>query len=429
MKNIFRHGFIKSKAIAISILFALLFSTVASAGLFSSSSENADKVRTTFSQKTSKALIKVAESLDKVCLCLFDKLDKTKTLNLKVDSHFYDQKIRRYFISFHGTGMFGGKLPERLKSPFYQISCEDVVSLDLTVENISKKRRHLTFSFNGAIVVSMDQLVYELAKSVPNLAATAALSPAAELLKEFLQGLDVGLISEAISDTLLHFSTVALSTAGAEIIHSASQNEEVTKLVKNSLKDGSVFTFLAMSILKSSATSVVSLYGASLGATVGSAICPGVGSVVGAYLGSKISRMITKTIIFQATVKMPVYNHLRLIKKYYFILNENRSDLTCAAKIDKHNKSILKVVGAEFDKDKFKTFDMVLKKIDKYPSEDRKAFVSLLKAFQQILIFKVVNDQDWYFSKRYYRLKTAVEKWNLQEEIVFNTNRALPNFR
>jgi outer membrane lipoprotein SlyB len=402
---------------------------VASAGLFSSS-DSADKVRSTFSQKTSKALVKVAESLDKVFLNLFASLDKTKALNLKVDSHFYDEKIRRYFISFRGTGVFGGKLPGRLNSSFYQITCEDVVSLDLSVERISKKGRSLTFSFNGAVVVSMDQLVYELAKSVPNLAATAALSPAAELLKEFLQGVNVGLLSEAISDTLLHFSTVALSTAGAEIIHSASQNEEVTKIVKSSMKNGSVFSFLALSILKSSAKSVVSLYGASLGATVGSAICPGVGSIVGAYLGSKISGMIAKTIIFQATVRMPVYNHLRVINKYYAIQSKNPTDLTCANKIEKHTKSVLKAVGAEFDRDKFKTFDMVLKKIDKYPFEERRSFVALLRGFQQILIFKVINDQDWYFSKRYYKLKTAVEKWKLEKDVVFDTSSlSIPSFR
>ena len=381
--------------------------------------DNLDKVRIKFSQKADIALAKAANLLDKAILKLANKINASKPLNLLVDSHFYDQKIRRYFISFRGSGAFTGKLPIKLTSNQYLMTSDGPLAYDLTVAKIQKKGKAILFTFSGCLVISLDQIVYMIARSIPNAAATAAISPAADLLGQFMAKLNVKLLGAAVTKTVTDFSSVAVSKAGAEVVKSASKNKNVTKLAQKCIKDGSMLSFLAIAILRSASTSIVSLAGASLGSTVGSIVAPGPGSVIGAYLGSTILTSIARTLVYTVTVKAPIFYSLGKIVKYHRILLKNPKDAIAISKYKNHNAKIIKKIKKEFDKDDFKLFDMAIKKIGKYSYEERFAFVSLLDEIKSILSFKIMNDQDWYYAKKYYQLKAKVEKWGMENKVRF----------
>jgi hypothetical protein len=118
------------------LLIALFFITGTFAPVLADNHPGSSPNKSWFSAKVDKSLEFAANTLDKTLLGLFNRLDKSEVLKVKVHSHFYDKKIRRYFISISGEGFFKGKLPYRLKSSEYVISCEQEVAYDFYVSEI-----------------------------------------------------------------------------------------------------------------------------------------------------------------------------------------------------------------------------------------------------------------------------------------------------
>ncbi|GAB4284503.1 MAG: hypothetical protein Kow0029_31080 [Candidatus Rifleibacteriota bacterium] len=221
-----------------------------------------------FSDKVDTAFAKSAKALDVCLLRLADSLNQKGLLSVKVHSHFYDQRIRRYFISISGAGCFQGRLPFELDADEYLISCEKEITYDITFSEIKKNSKGISFKYEGCIVFSMDLIAYELMKAVPHIAASGALNPAARLLTEFLERFNVGIMSEAISETLKKFSSIAISRTGADLLSAAGKNKELGTIIKAAVKDGTILSFIGLSILKCASTSLLNLAGASFGSTV-----------------------------------------------------------------------------------------------------------------------------------------------------------------
>lgn len=416
------------KLFSISLLLAVfLFVLAPLSPVFSAEPSRFDNIKSGFSDKLDTVLKASAVALDRSIVKLFESLNKTDVLTVKVHSHFYDAKIRRYFISFSGTGTFKGKLPAKLTSREYLISCDKEVSYDISITDIRRVGRTLKFKYEGAMVFSLDRISYKLMKSVPHFAASGALAPAARLLTHFLEKLNIGILSEAISETLRSFSTVAISRTGAELLNAAGNNKKLKIVIKSAMKDGSIISFMGMGILKCAAGSLVNVAGASLGSAVGSMIAPGPGSVIGAYIGSQILSQIAATVIYKVTVKMPIIRDLKKIQRSHEILKHNKGDYNALKSYNESMKKVQKKVFKEFNSDKFKLFKLILNRIDKYAANEREAFVPLLKKFQEKLLFKVINDGDWYFAKFYHQLKVFVEKWKLEKQISFTTDPRILN--
>jgi hypothetical protein len=415
---------LKNRKLTRALSFLLLLVFLASGSFYESAaaqSNKFDKFKQGFSQKLDQALKRSADALDKAVVKLFTSLNKSDALNVKIHSHFYDARIRRYFISLSGTGTFRGKLPFKISKGDFQVSCDKEVSYDFRVSEVRHHKNQLKFAFDGAIVVSLDRISYELMKKVPHLAASGALTPAANLLTNFLERLNIGILSEAISDTFRSFSTVAIARTGADLLNAAGKNKQLRKVIKSAVDDGTIVSFLGLSILKAAAASLVNVAGASLGATVGSMVAPGPGSIIGAYLGSQILSHIAATVVYKVAVKIPTIRNLKKIHRSYLILRHNPEDLVAAADHKEATTKVLKKVFYELNTEKFRLFHLVLERIDKFHSSERMAFVQLLKGIQQKLLFQVTNEGDWYFAKFYYQLKKYVIEWNLEDQLPFTT--------
>jgi hypothetical protein len=316
-----------------------------------------EKIRVKFSETVEKSIVRTATALDKTVRKLAEALDKTDNLAVKVHSSFYDSRIRRYFVSFSGTANFQGKLPWQLNSDSYFITTDSEVSIDLHVSDIKQSRSGTNFSFDCSAVVSLDRLAYELLKKVPHLAASGAMSPAFDLLTEFLTKLNIGILSKAISETFRSFSAVAFTRLVNDMIKASGQNHGLANIFREAMKDGSILTFLALQIVRCAAISLVSVAGASLGATVGSIIAPGVGSVIGAYMGSQILTVAAKIVVYQLTAKMPMKRNIRrMIVAHQMLVKNPADDVARRAFSDAQNKveksitSELKTKNSAFSK-------------------------------------------------------------------------------
>ncbi|MEW6709104.1 MAG: hypothetical protein AB1403_04710 [Candidatus Riflebacteria bacterium] len=403
-------------------LIALLFVIQAVAPALANETPDSKPNQSWFSAKVDASLKFTADALDLGLLKLIDRLDKSEVLNIKVHSHFYDAKIRRYFISVSGDGQFKGRLPTRLKASEYLISCEKEVSYDFYISDIKYQGSGFNFKFSGAIVFSLDQIAYELMKTVPHLAASGALGPAADLLTELLKKLNIGILSEAISDTLKSFSSVAISRAGADLLSAAGNNKKLSVVIKEAMNDNSILSFLGLAILKSAAKSLVNVAGASLGSAVGSVIAPGIGTMIGGYVGSRIFSYVASTVVYQLTIKLPVIRDMNKMLRFHQILARNPNDQVAAERYNHSLKLILRKIFREFNSDSFKLFHLVINRIDQHAREERPAFIPLLRGLQEKLLFLVINEGDWLFAKYYHQLRLKVEAWGLQNEVPF-TNR------
>lgn len=402
------------------LLIALIFFTGTFAPVFAESHANSSPNKSWFSAKVDKSLEFAAQTLDKALVKLFNRLDKSEVLKVNIHSHFYDAKIRRYFISISGEGVFKGKLPYRLKSSEYVISCEQEVAYDFYVSEIKYQATGFSFKYSGAIVFSLDRIAYELMRTVPHLAASGALSPAADFLTELLKKLDIGILSEAISGTLKSFSSVAFARMGADLLSAAGNNQKLSIVIKQAMADNSILSFLGLSILKCAAKSLVNVAGASLGSAVGSVVFPGAGTMIGAYLGSKIMSHLASTLVYQLSVKLPVIRDMNKLVSFHRILLKHPGDAVAAANYSRSLELIQRKIFREFNSDKFKLFHLVINRIDKYCHDDRIAFVPLLKGLQAKLLFLVTNEGDWLFAKYYHQLRMKVEEWQLQKLVPFS---------
>jgi hypothetical protein len=167
--------------------------------------DRSDIRRASFAKAVDAGMQKAADTLDKAVVALFARLDKKDNIALKIHSHFYDRAIRRYFVSVSGEINFQGRLPWKVKKTSYTLAGNDEVSFDLSIFNIRPAKDTLKFNFEGTIVVSMERVAYRMIQGIPHLAASGALSPAFDLLNEFLGKLDIGILSEAISKLFAAF--------------------------------------------------------------------------------------------------------------------------------------------------------------------------------------------------------------------------------
>lgn len=405
---------IAGRLIGILLIFVLFLAPMAPVV-----ADPSERGRISFHKTVEASLLKSAAALDKAAVQLFNKLDKTDNISVKILSHFYDSRIRRYFISISGKANFTGKFPYQIKGDEFVLTSNGEVSFDINLSQVKQSRNAITCNFNGAITVSMDRLAYKLIKTVPHLAASGALSPAFNMLSEFLEKLNIGVLSEAISETLRSFSTVALAKAATELISSAGKNREVSRLIKDTIKDGSIMSYLTLLILKCSTVSLVSISGASLGGIIGSTLAPGPGGVVGAFLGSQIMTIVAKAVIYQLSAEMPMKQNIKRMVLSHRILQQNPADESARAKYEKSLSKLEKSIKVEFDSEHFKLFESLLKEIDQLNADERLAMVPLLKNLQSALGFKITNDGDWYFARKFYLLKQYVDRWQMGKLIVF----------
>ena len=404
-----------------SLLFALLLIvSLLSAPIQAAPEESSTgRLRISFSAAVEKSLKGTAAALDRATLALFEKLDKTENLSVKVHSHFYDTAIRRYFVSISGEGVFQGRLPFKLKHDSYLVSSNQEISYDFYFSEVRKDREGIRFKYSGNFVVSLDRVAYQMIKTIPHLAASGSLGPVFDMLSDFFDKLNIGILSEAISETLRKFSTVALTKAGTELISQAGKNKNLGKVIADCVKDGSMLSFIGITIIKTASISAVSVSGASLGAAVGSIVAPGPGTAVGAFLGSQIMTLAAKMLVHELTAELPLKINIKRLANNWHILQHNPGDDEARQTCEEAQKKIEKKIAAEFNREKFSLFETLIEQIEKMPAEDRPAMIPVLKRLQQLLGFKITNEGDWYYARQYYQLKSAVEKWGLQKHVVF----------
>jgi len=402
--------------ISLLLIFSFLLSP-----FFSSTPLRAEERRTTVAKIVDKNLAVTAAALDKAAVGLFNLLDRKENISVQIHSHFYDSEIRRYFISISGEILFSGKLPAKIKAESYTITGDDEISFDLYLSDFRKERDGLRFRFNGAITANLERLAYRIIQVIPHLAASGALSPALEVMTDFLKKLNIGVLSEAISETFKRFSTVALVKSATELLGAAGDNKKVSEVIKNSMKNGSILTFLAFQIMRCSSLSLVSVAGASLGAMVGSMIAPGPGSIIGGFLGSQIMTLAAKYVIYELTAEMPLKRNVAIMVTSHAILQKNPADSSARGHYDNSLAKIERKVKAEFNSERFKLFETLLEVINKLSPKERPAMVPLLRNLKDALQFKVINEKDWYYARKYYLLKQYVDKWQLDQLVVFTS--------
>jgi len=369
-----------------------------------------------------KNLAIAAAALDKATVSLFNQLDRKDNISVKIHSHFYDSHIRRYFISVSGEILFSGRLPAKINADSYTITVDKEVSFDVQLSNFRDENKGIRFNFNAAITVNLERLAYRMIQVVPHLTAAGALSPALEVMTEFLNRLNIGILSEAISETFRRFSAVALVKTATELISSAGKNRNVIDVIKQNMKDGSILTFLAFQIMRCSTISLASVTGASLGAMVGSIIAPGPGSIIGGFLGSQILTLAARYVIYELTAELPLKRNVTRIVNSYAILQKNAADAEARNHYEDSMAKIEQKVKAEFNSERFKLFESLLNLIDKLSNKERPAMIPLLRNLKDALQFKVINEKDWYYARKYYLLKQYVDKWQLDRQIIFTTS-------
>ncbi len=405
----------------------LIFSLLLSPAIAIKEETGAGRLRVNFSAAVETSLKKAAASIDSAVVRLCSHLDQSDNIDLKVNCHFYDNAIRRYVISASGKALFTGRLPFRPDKREYFITSNQEISFDISLTDVTPTKEAIAFNFDVTVVFSLDRMAYKMVQTIPHLTASGALGPAFDLLAEFCSKLNIGILSKAISETCRNFSTVAFTKAGTELINQAGKNNNLGKVVRESIGNGSILNYLALTILKTATTTMVSITGATLGSMVGSVIAPGVGTTIGAYFGSQILSLIAKAIVHELTAEIPVKVNIRKMVNNWRILNRHPGDAKATTGYNEARLRIKKRIVSEFGNEKFSLFNTLLEEIDEMFAHDRPATVPLLKDLQEILMFKVTMDGDWYFARQYHQLRLAVEKWGLQKQVVFTTDERLQN--
>jgi hypothetical protein len=364
-------------------------------------------------EKTAQVFERVGQSVLQFAKTFEARVNQQKNLRLQIKNQFYDAHLRRVFIEFSGSALFSGKLPEKVKLTDYFITSDGAYAYDLTIEKAVRTPAGITFEFRGDIVLSLDKILYDMAKEATSLGTALVFNKAADLLVEFLTGINSEILAQSISKCFAKFSKEAVAISTAELIDNATRvnNKKFVELIKGSAKNGGILTFLTLTILKTSVSSVAGVAGATLGAMAGSALVPGVGGVVGAYLGNKLFASISKAIIYQVAVDLPITFALRKIVACQKLLEEYPDKEAIRAKADSSNRLILRKVKRELDNDDYKTFDQLLDKMDDYAKADIRFFVPVLKNITELLRFKVMEERDWYAAKKFQQLRLKVQEW------------------
>ncbi len=405
----------------------LIFSMLLSPAMALKEETGTGRLRVSFSSAVENSLKKSAAALDNAILKLCSNLDKSDNIDIRVNCHFYDNTIRRYVISASGKAIFTGRLPFRPDKSDYFITSNQEISLDVSLTDVKSTKEAISFGFDITVVFSLDRMAYKMVQTIPHLTASGALGPAFDLLAEFCSRLNIGILSKAISETCRNFSTVAFTKAGTELINQAGKNNNLGKVIRDSINNDSILNYLALTILKTATTTMISITGATLGSMVGSVIAPGVGTTIGAYFGSQILSLVAKAVVHELTAEIPVKINIKRMVNNWRVLERHPGDARATATYEEARQRIKKRIIREFGNEKFSLFNTLLEEIDDMNSSDRPSTVPLLKDLQETLMFKVTMDGDWYFARQYHQLRQAVEKWGLQKQVVFTTDERLQN--
>jgi len=404
--------------ISLYLVFSLLISPVVWAG----ENQGTGHLRLSFSAAVENSLRHSAAALDQAMVKLCKSLDQSDNIDVKIDSHFYDNDIRRYLLAVSGRVNFSGKFPFKPDKTAYLITCNQEISYDISITRVQTSANgSISCNFAATFVFSMDRLAYKMMETIPHLAASGAMEPAFDLLAEFCTTLTIGILSQAISETCRNFSDVALTKAGAELINQAGKNKHLGLLIRDSIRNGSIIDYLGITILKTAATTMVSVSGATLGSMVGSAIAPGPGTAIGAFFGSQILSLIAKAVIHELSAEIPVKINLKRMITSWRILNQDAGNEKARLALNEAQGKIKKKILSEFGNEKFSLFKTLLEEIDQMYPADRQATVPLLKELQETLMFKVTMDGDWYFARQYHQLRLSTEKWGMQKQIIFTS--------
>jgi hypothetical protein len=362
---------------------------------------------------------RVGEAVTQKIPILVKALDRTDLFAISVSNLFYDRKLRRIFFEFKSTISLPPKFPLTDHSQFF--TCDGMIAFDVFSEKPTAYRSAKVVNIHGDIVISLDKILYEFAKNAALMGSAAALSQAGDLLLAFLHKVDSPFLAEVLCKAISRFSREAVAVSGAEIIHNASRlkNQRLAEVIKANIQDGDLPTFIALTILKSATISLASISGASLGAAVGNVLVPGPGGVVGAFLGGKITATAAKTVIHKVTVDIPMKILLYKIAKFFDRLQAAPQDDFSRGRLEQYQKFIAKEIRNEVDFEEYGTLDRLLRMIAKFPAGRRTAFVELLKEIQEILRFKLIEQNDWYAAKKMLQFKERIKEWGLSTHFTY----------
>ncbi len=374
-----------------------------------------------FSAKTDQILDRVADVAQKKIRLLEKVLNDRQHLDFEIPIMFYDRQLRRLFLEYRGVVRFTGKWPTKIKSEDLYCTSDGTFAWDCSLTDMKVTRESVTFNVHGDLVISLDKLLFELASELTQAATTVAWYQGADQLLEFLQRLDCDILARSVHKTISSFSRESASVLVGELFDNSSRptNPEFKRRVKEALQDGSVTTYLVLTIMKSSISSLAGIGGAGLGGVVGNLLVPGPGAIVGAYLGGKISSTLAKTVVYKLSVDLPVKFCLYKIVKHGRELQKYPRSEAAGRGMERIHRFVTNRVKHEVDREEYKALDHILAGMNDHPAEERFFFVPLLKSFQEMLRFKVIEEHDWYASKKYYQLKQRVSDWGLLQRVPF----------
>lgn len=374
-----------------------------------------------FSAKTDLVLDKVADVLQKKIRELAGFLNNRQSLDLKITQMFYDRHLRRMFVEYDGAVRFTGKWPSKFDKDEYYFTSDGNLAWDFTLRDLRVEKGAITFTIKGDLVISLDKIMFELASEISRAATMVAWYQASDALLVFFQKLDCDLVARSITKTLGSFSRESAAVMAGELIDNSSRpsNPEFRRRVKEAMEDGSVVTYFALTLIKNSASSFAGIGGATLGGLVGNLVVPGAGGVVGAYLGSKIFSTMAKTVVYKLSVDWPTKLCLRQIVKHGRDLQNQPRNEVSSRGLERITTFVNNRVKHELDREEYKTFDLLLAAMNEREAADRAYFAPLLRSFQDMLRFKVIEEKDWYASKKFYQLKQRVVDWGLLKQVPF----------
>ncbi|RCK77821.1 MAG: hypothetical protein OZSIB_2590 [Candidatus Ozemobacter sibiricus] len=368
-----------------------------------------------FARRLDEVCQRVAAVVQQQLPRLAHSLEKRGLVRLQIRHQFYDPQFRRVFVEFAGSVRFNGQLPGKIRRDEIYLTSDGDIAYDLFIDKVTPAGSGVEFAFRGDLVIFFDKILYDLAKTLPHLAGAFAFSAAGDLLVDFLRGLDLEILGQAISDTCAKFSLDYLSVIGAEVlaIIGGRGSPGLRESLKRSIRNGGVANFFVLTLLKSLAQGAATFTGATVGATLGNLLVPGPGAVVGAYLGSKATMLVARTAIYYLTVDFPITILLSKMVKFYERQRRDPADQTAAQRVAGYGATIFRKVKREVDQSVYKTFDELLEKIDGFAAGERPAFIGLLQDIREALRFRVIDLKDWYAAKKMNQMRLRLEKWGL----------------
>ncbi len=374
--------------------------------------------RSAIGDKVQETVDKIGEAVKRQVLQLAAHLDANPHLQLTVDSAFYDRKLRRVFIAVHGAATFTGRLGFPVRHSDYCFTSDDAIAYDLSLTQVKVGKGQITCRFSGDLVLFFDKILYETTRQAVDIGGGLALSALADNLLVFVHQTDMRLLAEALTKTLRNFSADSLGTTGAELIDNLirTNRHRVADLVRGAVKSGGMGSFLLITIIKSSIGSAASLAGSSLGAVVGNVLVPGAGGVVGAFIGGKILGALSRMVVYEVTVEIPVKIALHKIVRAHVNPDDSLSGPNLTPEVRRNHEFVLRRVKRGIDNNHYKELDDTLKAMADFPADERPAFVPLLCQIKELLRYKTIDLGDWYGAKKYHQLlwfarENKLERW------------------